>query len=322
MWFKEVTKGRIKYFYPKRIHLFEVPGAILVLYHCARRGLVGEAKITKATFEEGSRKYWFDRFLLYPQLVSLRKLRSKEEFKAVPIRGRWWIYYIDERLLREIRRQSGLQKDTREKLEKELELSRKEIEEFITAQTTGFNSQREIEKLKSSGITPAILKKTEEVFSDAKKKRDIRGRSSRLLFYAALYVAYRSAGVLKGLEEIPQKEGYSKKRFASAVELLRWKLQISLPIISAEQWARHYSKLLGLSDKINRTAIELVNHARMNPNLRNRTPRALAAAAIYAACLKTGQQIQRKHIVNTTGISGASLRSLSRMWEEVENVAR
>jgi len=333
-WFRKVASGEIKYFYPKRILLFEIPGTILVLFNCVDQALIGEAKINGATFEESFHKYWFDEFLTYPQPISLRKLRAEQEFKrihsrTIPKGGRWWIFYIEQDLLRDIRSLSGLQEDATNRLNAELDVVQGRIQKSVVPVrhrtyshgSRTFNSQREIEKLRVTGVSASILGKTEKILSGIRNNADLKGKPPRLFLYAALYIAYRSEGIPKRLEEIPQVEGYNKRRFASAVRLLIWKLQISLPIVSAEQWTWHYSKLLGLSERIAKSAVGLVKQAPMHHNLRGRTPRALAAAAIYVICVRTRQRIGPKQIASITGISLASLRILSKMWIEVENVA-
>lgn len=314
LWFKRVVEGEIKYFYPKRIRLLEVPGTILVLYHCRKRAIVAEAKIIKAASEAGIHKYYFDKFITYPNQVSLNNGSHRRKFKKIPLGGRWWLIYIDEEALDKIRALSGLDKRTRDNLKRDLESVRGEIQElpsFVTSRI--FKVEKEIEKLSASGVDQAILDGAKEIFLKVNKARAFQGRSLKIMFYAALYIAYRNVGMTIRLKDISKNEGIDLKKLASAFNLLRSELEITLPKIGLEAWIRYYSNLLKLPEKTIKMAIAIANQSSNNNKLKSRNPHSLSGTAIYIACLRTRVQKKQKEISEISGVSTVTMRNLSKI---------
>jgi hypothetical protein len=125
-WLKDVLEGKIKCFYSNCIRLFEIPGAILFLYHVDKRAIIGEAKILRATSEEKRHYYWFDQFLLYPNPVGLKLLHTDPRMRKLARCSRWRIVYLPQQTVEEIREFSGLKGESKERLNRELELAREE----------------------------------------------------------------------------------------------------------------------------------------------------------------------------------------------------
>lgn len=314
LWFKRVLEGEINYFYPKRIRLLEIPGTVLVLYHCKKRAIVGEARIIKATSEAGIHKYYFGRFIVYPNQISLRDESLHRRFKKIPVGGRWWSIYIDEETLDKIREFSGLETKTREDLRKDLESVREKTRRLPPFATRGiFEIEKEIEELLASGTDQAILNKAKEIFLKVNKGRTSGGRSSKILFYAALYIAFRSYGMTVRLKDISKKEDIDLRKLASAFNLLKFGLEITLPRIKLEEWVRYYSDLLKLPKKTTKMAIALATQVSNNSKLKNRSPHSLAGAVIYIACLRTHVQKMQAEISEVSGVSTVTLRKSSKL---------
>jgi len=321
LWFKRVVAGEIDYFYPKRIRLLEVPGTVLVLYHCKKRAIVGEAKIIKAIVQADIHKYYFDRFIVYPNQISLSDESLRRRFKKIPLGGRWWFIYIDEETLDKIREFSGLETKTKEDLKKDLESVRDKVRKFPPfAAHKIFEIEKEIEKLSASRTDQAVLDRAREIFLKANRERAFQGRSLKALFYAALYIAYRSFGMTVRLKDISKSEGLDLKKLGSSFILLKSKLEITLPKISLQAWVRYYSKLLKLPTNTTKMAIALATQASNNNRLKHRNPHSLSGTAIYVACLRTRVQKKQKEISEISGVSTVTLRNLSKLLLENTSV--
>jgi len=318
LWFKRVVKGRIKYFFPKRIRLLKTPGTVLVIYHCKKRALVGEAIITKATSEKGIYKYFFERFLLYPKEVALSKEGLHRRFQKIPARGRWWLVYIDDETLEEIRAVSDLQTSTRDKLKEDLKDVRARVAESCHSVTRqGFDVEEELGRLIALGTDEAVLRCTKEIFSKIKKTKAFPGRSLKTLFYASFYLACRNLGKIVRIKDISRNADMGLKGLATAVKLVRIEFDIALPRIHLKSWVRHYSALLRLSKETTQAAITVAMEASRNNRLKNRSPCVLSGAAIYVACLKTHVPKKQKEISKALNVSTISLWNLSKILSEM-----
>jgi len=313
-WLKDVLEGKIKCFYPNRIRLLEIPGTFLLLYHTHKRAIIGEAKIIKVTSKNNEHYYWFDHFVLYPNPVNLKLIRTDYRLKERAKRGRWRVIYLSQETLEEIRDLSELKGKSKERLRRELELAREEVERrrsYLSKDRKSF-LEVEIKKLMDLGVEQKIIKKTKEIFLEA-LKRKLR-IPSKLMFYASLYLAFRSFGVPKRLNEIQKIENFNSKKLVSAIKLLLRNLEIKLPIIGPKEWILRYSEKLETSQRTVQAAINLAEKMKSEKSLKHKSPISIAATAMYIAALRTGEKITQKKIANAFGISSVTLRNLKQLW--------
>jgi transcription initiation factor TFIIIB Brf1 subunit/transcription initiation factor TFIIB len=313
-WFKDVLAGKTKCFYPNRIRLFEAPGGILLLYHTHKRAIVGEAKIIRVTSEKKRHYYWFDKFLSYPNPVSVRLLRTDPRLKKLARGGTWTVIYLSMETVEEIRELSELWGKSSERLQRELELARERGNRPTILRDDMFFVGIGKKKLMDMGVKPEILEKTREIFREAVKRKLLRGRSSKLIFYASLFLAFRSLGIPKRFDEIQRTGNIDLKKFISSVKLLRENIQIKIPFLSSTEWILYYSGKLEVPDKIVRFALDLSENMKAKGPIRYRSPISIAATALYVASLTAGEKIMQEKIANTFGITTVTLRNLTKLW--------
>ena len=320
-WFKEVIGGKMNYFYPRRISLLEIPGTILLLYHSHRRKIVGEAKIIKSTLEDMIiNRYWFDKFILYPNPVGLESLHSDPRLKSVAKRGSWRLVYLSEETLEEIRKLSGLQSKRLERLRGELESAKREAGMRLYLRASPRHKEKmaqvakEARKLLTLGVDTAVLKKAEEILFKADEKGLLRGRSVKLFFSASLYLAFRALGIPKSLHEVQQIANLDRKRIALLTRLLLRELEIKFPPISLRDWLLHYSDKLDVSSETIQIADNLLDKIRTEVRVSGLSPLSISATVVYLACQETREKISQKKIAEIFGVSPVTIRNLSRRW--------
>uniref|UniRef100_A0A7C4U342 Transcription initiation factor IIB family protein n=1 Tax=Caldisericum exile TaxID=693075 RepID=A0A7C4U342_9BACT len=315
-WLKDVLQGKTKCFYPNRIRLFELPGAILVLYHVDKRAIIGEAKILRATSEKKMHYYWFDKFLLYPNPVGLKLLHTDSRMRELARRGKWRTMYLSQQTVEEIRELSGLEGESKERLRRELELAKEEAERRRSYFLRDSVSIPELEnrKLMESGVENEILKKAEEIFSEVAKRKLLRGRSSKYMFYSSLYMAFRLSCVPKRLKEIQEMGNLNPKQFVSSVRFLMKNLEVKLPPISPKEWILRYSKNLTVSEETVQAAINLAEVMKNEKSFKNKSPLSIAATALYLTSHKVNENIKQERIAKTFGVTAVTLRNLTKLW--------
>ncbi|MEM3697507.1 MAG: transcription initiation factor IIB family protein [Candidatus Bathyarchaeia archaeon] len=318
-WFKDVLAGKIKCFYPNRIRLFESAGGILVLYHTHKRAIVGEAKVIRVTSEKKMYYYWFDKFLLYPNPVSVRLLRTDPILKKLARGGTWTIIYLSKETLKEIRELSELWGKSSERLQRELELAKEQGNRSTLPRDDVFFVNIGMEKLNDMGVKPEILEKTREIFREAVKRKLLRGRSSELIFYASLFLAFRALGIPKRSDEIQRIGNIELKKLISSVNLLRKNIELKIPFLSSKEWISYYSRKLEVPDKIVQLALSLSENMKTEGPIKHRSPISVAATALYVAYLTAGEKIMQEKIASTFGITSVTLRNLTKLWFSYKN---
>jgi len=319
-WLKDAIEDKIKCFYPRRISLLEIPGAILLLYHCHRRAIIGEAKIVKATSENNVYRYWFEKLLLYPNPVNLKLLRTDSRMAQLA-RGRWRLAYLAQETVDEIRDLAELEGESRERLKRELELVKQEAEKHSlpALEKRHFFLDTESRRLLDLGMEQEALTRTKDTFLELNKRKAMRGWPSKVVFYASLYLAYRSLSIPKRLNNIAEIGQVNPKKLKSAVKLLMRMLEIRLPYVSPKEWILNLSRKPSITTQTVEMAIDLADDIRTIPAFRSRSPISIAATALYIAVLKTGDHITQRQIAECTGISGVTLRNLAKFWFELQS---
>lgn len=313
-WFKEVTAGTMKNFYPRRIRLLEIPGAVLLLYHSHKRKIVGEASIVKVTHQNNIHRYWFDEFVFYPSPIDLTIIHTDPRLQKIARIGRWKLVYLYAETVEEIRELSGLKEEIKERLKRELEAASKSATKFafLLYRSPFSIMEKERRKLLDIGIDSQVLEKTEQIVSVAMDQK-IHVASWKFLFYASLYLAYRSLSVPKRLRDVGKMGELDERKFRYAVKALRRKLELKLPRISAKDWVLHYADGLGASKKTVKIAVSLAQEETQG-QFRGKSPISIAATAFYLACLKTNERMTQKKIGETFGVSTVTLKNLSKIF--------
>jgi hypothetical protein len=258
-WLKDVIQGKTKCFYPLRIRLLEIPGMILMVYHVQKKAVIGEAQIVRATCEDNRHYYWFERFLLYPNPVSLRLLRTNPKLGGP---GRWVVRYISKETVDEIRELSELEGESKERIKRELEMEKAEAERHKTLPSAmpSYFPGLEDKRLIKQGVESEVLEKTREIYLQARLKKLTRGKPSKYMFYSSLYLAFRLFGIPKSLKEIRDMGKLELKPLASAVRSLMENLEIKLPQAKTEELIIHYSKELEAPQEIVQSAINFARN--------------------------------------------------------------
>lgn len=320
-WYREVLEGRRKCFYPYRIRLLENFEAPLFLYHSHHHAIMGEAKIVRATKENGRHFYWFKRFIAYRYKVRLELLETNQRVQRLSVKGRWRYVYISRETVEEIRNLSNLSERARKNLGKDIE----EIIEKLGLRWEPPKRDRwkhfmdeECEKLKRNYILDDnVLDETKDIFSKAVEKKMVLGRSYKELFYGSLYLALRSLGVSALLIDVSNMSGLSTKRIGKSYRLLLWNLKRVIPLISPKQLVKSRAASLGISHQSIHRAIQILEEAMGTWDQMGKAPSSLAAAATFLACREKGENKTQKEVATLFGVTDVTIR---KYLDELESI--
>jgi transcription initiation factor TFIIIB Brf1 subunit/transcription initiation factor TFIIB len=230
--------------------------------------------------------------------------------------GKWRMAYLSKETVEEIRELSGLEGESKERLKRELELAREEAERRRSYYLKDRVSIPEVEirKLMESGVENGILKKAQEIFSEVAKRRLLRGRSSKYLFYSSLCLAFRSFGIPKRLDEIQKMGDLNSEKLVLSTRFLMKNLEMKLPLLGPKEWILQYSKNLELSEETVQTALNLADYMKAEKSFKYRSPISIAATALYVASRRVGEKITQERIAETFGVTGVTIRNLANLW--------
>lgn len=318
-WYRDVLDGNRKCFYPNKILLLEHPGVPMFLFHVHHHALLGEAEILEATEKEGKHFYWFEEFILYSNPVQLELIQTDHRLPRLATRGRWRCINIGEATINEIRRLSELSEQQRKNLGRDLERIIYQMKKWharalkTRGPTWDSYMNHECKKLDETyGLSEQILAKTQEYFTDVIQKKIFIGYSYVDVFYASLYLAFRTSGKPKLHSDISKISDVGPTKLRKLCSLLTWKLELTVPPLSPKQLIISRSDKLRISRNTIRRAMSLVEEAKKRRITQGRAPSSVAASAIFVACQKEGEDIKQVLIAKVFDVSTVTIRNYSR----------
>ncbi|MGB9817344.1 MAG: transcription initiation factor IIB [Desulfurococcaceae archaeon] len=157
-----------------------------------------------------------------------------------------------------------------------------------------------------------IREEAAKIYREAVEKGLVRGRSIESVIAAAIYLACRLRKLPRTLDEIEEYSRVSRKEIARCYRLLLRELSIKVTTSEPADFVPRIAHALGLSGAVVRTAIEILNKARETGVLGGKDPIGLAAAAVYLACEKLGEERSQKEIANVAGVTEVTVRNRCR----------
>lgn len=158
-------------------------------------------------------------------------------------------------------------------------------------------------------ITPSVKEKAAVIYRKALDKGLVRGRSIAAIAAAALYAACRTTGAARTLREIAEASLVDKKDVARCYRLLLRELDIQMPIADPLIYLSKIAEKTGISGQTQGLAIKILQKARRERASAGKDPMGLAAAALYIACLQSGEKKTQKDIAEAAGVTEVTVRN-------------
>ncbi|WP_316506560.1 transcription initiation factor IIB [Nitrosopumilus sp.] len=169
----------------------------------------------------------------------------------------------------------------------------------------------EINKLKEKmSLSDAIIERAAYFYRKAVEKKMIRGRTVKGVVGACIYAACRDLGTTRTIIEISKCMQERRNIIAKSYRLLFQELSLEIPVPDPVSSIVRFSNNMGLSEKIKRDAIFILDTLKEKQVVAGKKPGAVAATVIYMACVKNNQRsISQQKISEISGITNVTIRS-------------
>ena len=144
----------------------------------------------------------------------------------------------------------------------------------------------------------------------------IRGRSIDAFVAAAIYAACRKSKIPRPLKEISKASTRQHSEVARTYRLLLRELNLRMPIDDPMKFVPSIASKLKLKRNTEQQAIRILRKAKEQQGLTGKDPRGIAAAALYMACVDTGDKRIQKDVAAAAGTTEVTLRNRLRGLEE------
>ncbi len=153
-------------------------------------------------------------------------------------------------------------------------------------------------------------------YRKALKAKLIRGRSINSMIAAAVYLAARKhnfAIVIKDLEEVST---VPKKIIARCMRVYMQELKIKPEPTNPESMVSRLASKLDITPATQKEAIKILHQTRNRRLDMGKSPMSIAAAAIYLACLRTGERRTQQMVAKAAMTTPVTLRNRYREISE------
>ena len=168
----------------------------------------------------------------------------------------------------------------------------------------------EMDKLKDKlALTDAVVEKAAYIYRKAMEKKLVRGRSIQGLVAACLYASCRNTETPRTLDDVAKGINIRRKDVARCYRLIFRELELKMPVVDPVKGISRIASIAGLSEKSKRKAITILNEAKKDGMVAGKDPMGIAAAALYLACISTGEVKSQKDISIASGVTEVTIRN-------------
>ena len=168
----------------------------------------------------------------------------------------------------------------------------------------------EMDKLKDKlALTDAVVEKAAYIYRKAMERKLVRGRSIQGLVAACLYASCRNTETPRTLDDIAKGINIRRKDVARCYRLIFRELELKMPVVDPVKGVSRIASIAELSEKSKRKAIEILDQAKRIGMVAGKDPMGIAAAALYLACISTGEVKSQKDISIASGVTEVTIRN-------------
>ena len=168
----------------------------------------------------------------------------------------------------------------------------------------------EMGKLKDKlALTDAVVEKAAYIYRKSMEKKLVRGRSIQGLVAACLYASCRNTETPRTLDDIAKGINIRRKDVARCYRLIYRELELKMPVVDPVKGVSRIASIAELSEKSKRKAIKILTQAKNDGIVAGKDPMGIAAAALYLACISTGEVKSQKDISVASGVTEVTIRN-------------
>ena len=168
----------------------------------------------------------------------------------------------------------------------------------------------EFDKIQSKlGLSDTVVERASLFYRKAIKRNLIRGRTVTSIAAACLYASCRDLEHNRSLTEIAIQFGIKRKEISRAYRILFEELGFAVTVANPIKSLSKIASTLELSEKTTRQAAQILAVAQNAGIIEGKNPEVIAASAIYAACVITGELKSQTKVAAAANTSTVSIRN-------------
>ncbi|AEH23741.1 transcription initiation factor IIB [Pyrococcus yayanosii] len=149
------------------------------------------------------------------------------------------------------------------------------------------------------------------LYREAVRRGLIRGRSIESVIAACVYAACRLLKVPRTLDEISDISRVDKKEIGRSYRFIARNLNLTPKklFVKPTDYVNKFADELGLSEKVRRKAVEILEEAYRKGLTSGKSPAGLVAAALYIASLLEGEKRTQREVAEIARVTEVTVRN-------------
>lgn len=147
------------------------------------------------------------------------------------------------------------------------------------------------------------------IYRRALKEHLVRGRSIVDVVAASLYAACRASGTFRSLNEISKAANTKKKGLARVYRFLLRTLEIQMPPDDPVRCISKIANKVGVTTQVERRSLEILEKVKAAGLAAGRSPKSIAAAVLYIACVLEKTRITQSDISRAADVTEVTIRN-------------
>ncbi len=165
----------------------------------------------------------------------------------------------------------------------------------------------ELNRLKTKlNLSSAMVEKTAYIYRKAHGMRLARGSISSLIG-ACIYISCRELGSSLSLKDIAEQTNVKRKDLARMYRIVLVELDLKMPMPDPVRCIIRIASKAGLSEKIKRQAIRIMDYAANKEKRGGKNPMGFAASILYMTCLINGEHINQRTLAEAAGVTEVTI---------------
>jgi transcription initiation factor TFIIB len=168
--------------------------------------------------------------------------------------------------------------------------------------------RKEVDKLAGELSLPDTVRDdSERICEDVVAKNLVGRRPVSVIAASSLYTACRESHTPVTLKDLATVTDSNPREIGRCYRSIISRMNIAPPNLNGTSYASRVAETVNASNEATDLSLQIVKNS-ISKGLGGRNPMTLAAAAVYLACLITGEDSRQSDVADAAGVSEVSVR--------------
>ena len=156
-------------------------------------------------------------------------------------------------------------------------------------------------------LPESVKNDSEKICEDVMARNVVGRRSVPVIAASSLYTACRESHTPVTLKDLANATDSNPREIGRCYRSIISRMNIAPPNLNGATYAVRVAGTVKASNEASELSLQIVNKS-IEKGLGGRNPMTLAAAAVYLACLITGEDSRQSDVADAAGVSEVSVR--------------